>query len=63
MEITHLIAFNLALLAALASPGPALLLAIRNTLAGGQAAGIATGLGLALVAAIWTMAALMGLNA
>ncbi|MEL6518264.1 MAG: LysE family translocator, partial [Pseudomonadota bacterium] len=63
MEITHLIAFNLALLAALASPGPALLLAIRNTLAGGQAAGIATGLGLALVAAIWTMAALLGLNA
>ncbi|MEL6800273.1 MAG: LysE family transporter [Pseudomonadota bacterium] len=63
MEIAHLIAFNVALLAALASPGPALLLAIRNTLTGGQAAGIATGLGLALVAALWTMAALLGLNA
>ena len=63
MEVAHLIAFNVALLAALASPGPALLLAICNTLTGGQAAGVATGLGLALVAALWTMAALLGLNA
>ncbi|MEL6644585.1 MAG: LysE family transporter [Pseudomonadota bacterium] len=63
MELAHLIAFNLALLAALASPGPALLLALRNTLTGGQAAGVATGIGLALVAALWTLAALLGLNA
>ncbi|MBT8475239.1 MAG: LysE family translocator [Alphaproteobacteria bacterium] len=58
----HLIAFNLALLAAMASPGPALLLAIKNTLTGGRAAGIATGLGLGLVASLWTLAALLGLD-
>ena len=53
MELTHIIAFNLALLAAMASPGPALLLAIRNTLASGRSAGIATGMGLGLMAALW----------
>ncbi len=59
----HIAAFNLALLAAMASPGPALLLAIRNTLTGGRAAGIATGAGLAVMAASWTLAALLGLDA
>ena len=63
MEAGHLIAFNAALLAALASPGPALLLSLRTTLASGRAAGIATGAGLGLVAALWTLAALLGLDA
>lgn len=63
MELTHLIAFNVALFAALASPGPALLVAIKTTLSAGRRAGIAVGLGLALVAAMWTAAALLGLDA
>ena len=63
MELTHLIAFNLTLLAALASPGPALLLAIRATLNGGRPQGLATGLGLGTMAAVWTLMALAGLDA
>ncbi len=62
MTASHLLAFNLALLAAWASPGPAMLVAVRATLAGGRRAGIATGLGLALVAALWTAVALAGLH-
>ncbi len=63
MELTHVIAFNIALFAAIASPGPALLVAIRTTLTGGRKAGIAVGLGLGLVASLWTLAALLGLEA
>jgi threonine/homoserine/homoserine lactone efflux protein len=63
MEIEHLIAFNVALFAAIASPGPALLVAIRTTLSSGRRAGIAVGSGLGLVAALWTLAALLGLEA
>ncbi len=63
MQITHLLAFNLALLAAIASPGPALLVAIKTSLTAGRRAGIAIGLGLGLMAALWTLAALIGLEA
>ncbi len=63
MEPGHLIAFNLALLAALASPGPAMLVALRATLVGGRAQGVATGLGLGAMAALWTTMALLGLDA
>ena len=63
MELTHLIAFNVALFAAIASPGPALLVAIKTTLSAGRRAGIAVGMGLGLVAAMWTLAALLGLEA
>nr|WP_176439135.1 LysE family transporter [Puniceibacterium sediminis] len=63
MDAVHLVAFNLTLLAALASPGPALLLALRTTLVAGPRAGIATGAGLGLMAAAWTGAALLGLDA
>jgi len=63
MEFTHLIAFNVALFAAIASPGPALLVAIKTTLSSGRQAGIAVGLGLGLVASLWTLAALLGLDA
>jgi len=62
MDIPHLIAFNITLLAAIASPGPALLVAIKTTLGSGRRAGIAVGLGLGLVAALWTLAALLGLE-
>jgi len=62
MELAQLIAFNLTLLAALASPGPAMLVALRTTLVSGRRAGILLGLGLGTAAAVWTLLALMGLN-
>ncbi len=63
LSLTQIIAFNLTLLAAMASPGPAFLLVLRNSIAQGRRAGILTGLGLGLVAAGWTGAALLGLAA
>jgi threonine/homoserine/homoserine lactone efflux protein len=63
MGIEHLIAFNIALLAAIASPGPAFLVAIQTSLTAGRRAGIAVGLGLATMAVIWTSSALLGLEA
>ncbi|MEM0906158.1 MAG: LysE family translocator [Pseudomonadota bacterium] len=63
MTIEQLIAFNIALLAAIASPGPAFLLLVRTALASGRMAGIATGCGLGLMAATWTLTALLGLDA
>jgi len=63
MTTAQLAAFVLTLAAAFVVPGPAMLLALRNTLTGGLPAGIATGAGLALVAALWTAAALAGLGA
>ncbi len=62
MNAAHLIAFNLTLLAALASPGPAMLVALRTTLIAGRRAGILLGLGLGTAAAVWTMLSLLGLN-
>lgn len=62
MELTHLLAFNLTLLAALVSPGPAMLVALRTTITQGRRAGILTGLGLAVAAALWTGLALAGLD-
>ena len=62
MEAAHFIAFNLALLAAIASPGPAMLYAVRATLSGGRKVGISTGCGLGLMAALWTLMALIGLD-
>lgn len=63
MTALDLLAFNAVLAAAILSPGPALLFALRTALADGRAAGIAAGLGLGLVAAGWTLAALLGLEA
>ena len=63
MTLAHLVAFNLTLLAAMAAPGPALLFALRQSIAGGLRTGIATGAGLGLMAAAWTGAALLGLEA
>jgi len=62
MSIELLIAFNLTLLAAFISPGPAMLVSIRSTLVYARSAGVKTGLGLATMSAIWTSAALLGLN-
>ncbi len=59
----HLLAFNLTLLAAIASPGPSLLFLIRTSMAEGRAAGIAAAMGLAAMASLWTLAALLGLDA
>lgn len=63
MTIEHLIAFNIALFAAIASPGPALLVAIRTSLSSGRQAGIAIGCGLGFMASLWTLMALLGLEA
>lgn len=63
MDAGHLIAFNVTLLAALISPGPALLFALRQTVRGGFQSGLSTGIGLALMAATWTGLALVGLTA
>ena len=57
-----LIAFNVILLASIASPGPALLIAIRTSLQSGRSAGIRLGFGLATIACCWTGAALLGLH-
>ena len=62
MTIGQLLAFNIALLVAIASPGPALLMAVKTTLGGGCRAGIAVGAGLGLMAATWTLMALLGLG-
>ncbi len=62
LGVEHLIAFNLTLLAAIASPGPSLLFLVRTTMAEGRAAGIAAAFGLGLMAALWTLAALLGLE-
>lgn len=62
MDWAHLLAFNLTLLAALAAPGPALLFALRQSISGGFVTGLMTGLGLAAMAALWTAAALLGLE-
>ncbi|MEM6376446.1 MAG: LysE family translocator [Pseudomonadota bacterium] len=62
MEPAQLILFNLTLLAAMATPGPALLFAMTQAARGGFRAGLATGIGLGLIAAGWTAAALWGLD-
>ncbi|UZD92311.1 LysE family translocator [Cognatishimia activa] len=62
MELNHLVAFNLTLIAAILSPGPAMLVALRKSMAQGRRAGILTGMGLGLMAASWTALALLGLE-
>jgi threonine/homoserine/homoserine lactone efflux protein len=63
MELSHLIAFNVTLLAAILSPGPAMLYIIRTTLASGRVIGLFTAWGLGFMAATWTALAFMGLDA
>lgn len=63
MDWAHVIAFNGVLLAALISPGPAMLIALRTTVINGRIAGILLGVGLGMAAALWTLLALIGLSA
>jgi threonine/homoserine/homoserine lactone efflux protein len=63
MTASNLIAFNLVLFAAILSPGPAFLVAVRTTLTKGRRAGISIGIGLGLMAATWTLTALLGFDA
>ena len=63
LTLGDLLAFNTVLLAALLSPGAAMLFMTRATVTGGRAAGVATGIGLGTAAALWTLAALLGLEA
>ena len=60
MTWTQLATFNVVLVLAIASPGPAMLMATQTSLSAGRTAGIAVGAGLGLMAAIWTMMALLG---
>ena len=62
MTIELILAFNIALIAALVSPGPALLMAIRTTLVKGQTEGIKFGAGVGFMASLWTLMALLGLD-
>ncbi|WP_299148413.1 LysE family transporter [uncultured Tateyamaria sp.] len=63
LTLPDLLAFNAVLLAALASPGAAMLYITRMTVASGRMAGLATGVGLGTAAALWTLAAFLGLEA
>lgn len=62
LTLGHLLAFNVALFFAVAAPGPAFLVCTQASLKGGVRAGVVTGLGLGLVAGLWTLAALLGLD-
>jgi threonine/homoserine/homoserine lactone efflux protein len=61
MDATQILAFNAALLAALLSPGPAMLYILRTTLTQGRKAGVLAVTGLGLMAATWMACALLGL--
>ncbi len=62
MNLEHLVAFNLALVVALISPGPAFIISIQTTLCFGRKSGVRFGVGLGLMAASWTGLALLGLE-
>jgi threonine/homoserine/homoserine lactone efflux protein len=63
MSLTSLLAFNLAILGALAVPGPAFLSVVRAALSGGRRHGLTCAAGLAVGATLWSVAALAGLTA
>ena len=60
MTWAQLATFNIVLIVAIASPGPAMLMATQTSLSAERTAGIAVGAGLGLMAAIWTMMAFLG---
>lgn len=62
LTAAHMLAFNAALLVAVAGPGPAFVLCVQASLRGGRHEGILTGAGLAVMAGLWTLAALLGLE-
>ncbi len=59
----QIVAFNVALIVSMFSPGPALLMALQTNLSAGRIAGMALGCGLGLMASMWTLLALLGLAA
>ncbi|UWQ20444.1 LysE family translocator [Jannaschia sp. W003] len=63
LGLGHVAAFNVALFFAVAAPGPAFILCSQAAMRGGRAEGAAVGAGLAVVAGLWTLAALAGLDA
>jgi threonine/homoserine/homoserine lactone efflux protein len=63
LDLEHIVAFNLALVLALISPGPAFVMSIQTTLSSGRKSGVHFGVGLGLMAAVWTSLALVGLEA
>ncbi len=63
LDAASLIAFNLGLLGALASPGPAIMAMLRAALSDGRRAGFLCGLGLATGAVSWSLLAVLGLTA
>ncbi|MGJ8615800.1 MAG: LysE family translocator [Sulfitobacter sp.] len=63
MTLEHLIAFNAVLIVSILSPGAAFLMAVRSSVSNGRRAGIATGFGLGVMASLWTLAALLGMDA
>lgn len=62
LGLGHLLAFNAALLVAVLGPGPAFVLCVQASLRGGRREGMLTGAGLAAMAGLWTLAALLGLE-
>lgn len=62
LTAAHLLAFNAALFLAVAAPGPAFMVCLQASLRGGRREGVLTGLGLAVMAGLWTLAALLGLQ-
>ena len=62
MDIASIITFNIVLLAAILSPGPAFLYIMTTSLSRGRVAGFVAGLGLGTMAAIWTLLAILGLE-
>lgn len=63
MDATALIAFNIAMLGALVSPGPALVAMLRAAVTGGRNSALACGLGLAIGGMSWSVMAILGLTA
>ncbi|WP_172294085.1 LysE family translocator [Pseudoruegeria sp. HB172150] len=63
MDLAHLLAFNIAIIGALASPGPAFLSVMRSSLTGGRRAGILCAIGLAVAVCVWSLLAIVGLTA
>ncbi|MEM7488143.1 MAG: LysE family translocator [Pseudomonadota bacterium] len=63
LTLAHLLAFNAALFLAVAAPGPAFLVCVQASLTGGRREGVVTGIGLGVMAGLWTLAALLGLDA
>ena len=62
LTVANVLLFNGALLVAAASPGPAFVVCVQSSLSGGRREGTMVGVGLAVVAGLWTLAALAGLE-